>query len=90
MKAQDVMVRDVLTVGPDTSVADAVATLVKRDISALPVVNPDGSLIGILSEADLLEREELGAEHHYPRWIESLIPILSKADSLGIPKSPAT
>jgi CBS domain-containing protein len=51
MKAQDVMVRDVLTVGPDTSVADAVAMLVKHDISALPVVNPDGSLIGILSEA---------------------------------------
>ena len=50
--------------------ADAVATLVKRDISALPVVNPDGSLIGILSEADLLEREELGAEHHYPWSIE--------------------
>jgi CBS domain-containing protein len=80
MKAQDVMVRDVLTVGPDTSVADAVATLVKRDISALPVVNPDGSLIGILSEADLLEREELGAEHHYPRWIESLMPASKLAE----------
>jgi CBS domain-containing protein len=61
MKAQDVMVRDVLTVGPDTSVAEAVAMLVKHDISALPVVDPDGYLIGILSEADLLEREEFGS-----------------------------
>jgi CBS domain-containing protein len=80
MKAQDVMVRNVLTVGPDTSVADAVAMLVKHDISALPVVNPDGSLIGILSEADLLEREELGAEHHYPWWIESLMPASKLAE----------
>ena len=72
MKAQDVMVRDVLTVGPDTSVAEAVALLIKHDISALPVVNSVGNLIGILSEADLLEREEVGAEHHHPWWIESL------------------
>ena len=80
MKAQDVMVRNVLTVGPDTLVADAVAMLVKHDISALPVANPDGSLIGILSEADLLEREELGAEHHYPWWIESLMPASKLAE----------
>ena len=80
MKAQDVMVRDVLTVGPDTSVADAVAMLVKHDISALPVVNPEGSLIGILSEADLLERKELGAEHHYPWWIEFSMPASKLAE----------
>ena len=80
MKAQDVMVRNVLTVGPDTLVTDAVAMLVKHDISALPVANPDGSLIGILSEADLLEREELGAEHHYPWWIESLMPASKLAE----------
>ena len=83
MKAQDVMVRNVLTVGPDTSVADAVAMLVKHDISALRGVNPDGSLIGILSEADLLEREELGAEHHYPWWIESLTPASKLAERVA-------
>lgn len=74
MKAQDVMVRDVVTVGPETEVAEAVALLVKHDISALPVVDADGNLIGIFSEADLLEREELGAEHHHPWWIETLLP----------------
>jgi len=87
MKAQDVMVRNVLTVGPDTLVTDAVAMLVKHDISALPVANPDGSLIGILSEADLLEREELGAEHHYPWWIESLTPASKLAN--GSPRPTA-
>ena len=74
MKAQDVMVRDFVTVGPDTEVAEAVSLLVKHDVSALPVVDADDNLIGILSEADLLEREELGAEHQHPWWIETLMP----------------
>jgi CBS-domain-containing membrane protein len=83
MKAQDVMVRDVLTVGPDTSVAEAVALLIRHDISALPVLNSVGNLIGILSEADLLEREEIGAEHHHPWWIESLMPASKLAEQFA-------
>jgi len=74
MKAQDVMVRDIVTVGPDTQVVDAVALLIKHDISALPVVDAGNNLIGILSEGDLLEREELGAEHHHRWWMETLMP----------------
>jgi CBS domain-containing protein len=49
MKAQDVMVRDVLTVKPDTDVTDAIKLLAEHDISALPVVAADGRLVGILS-----------------------------------------
>ena len=66
MTAEDVMVHDVVTVEPQTSIADAVKLLAEHDISALPVVDPDNRLIGILSEADLFEREELGASHHHP------------------------
>jgi CBS domain-containing protein len=74
MKAEDVMVRDLVTVEPQTSIADAIKLLADHDISALPVVGPDNRLIGILSEADLLEREELGASHHHPWWIEAVTP----------------
>ena len=74
MKAEDIMVRDVVTVEPQTSITDAVQLLSDHDISALPVVGPDKRLIGILSEADLLEREELGASHHHPWWIEAITP----------------
>ncbi len=83
MKAQDVMVRDVVTVGPDTDVSKAVALLVEHDISALPVVDADDNLIGILSEADLLEREELGAEFHHPWWIETLMPASTPAEEFA-------
>jgi CBS domain-containing protein len=74
MKAEDVMVRDLVTVEPQTSIADAIKLLAEYDVSALPVVGPDNHLIGILSEADLLEREELGASHHRPWWIEAVTP----------------
>ncbi len=83
MKAQDVMVRDVVTVGPDTDVADAVKLLIKHDISALPVVDVDGNLVGILSEADFLERGELGAEHHHPWWVETLMPASKLAEEFA-------
>ena len=38
MRAVDVMVRDVVTVRPDTDVADAIKLLAEHDVSALPVL----------------------------------------------------
>ena len=79
MKARDVMVRDVLTVKPETDVADAIKLLVEHDISALPVVAPDGRLVGILSEADLLARAESG--HSW--WVEALMPASKLAEEFA-------
>lgn len=81
MKAHDVMVRDVVAVRPDSSIADAIALLSEHDISALPVVDDDGNLVGILSEADLLERDELS--HPHPWWIEALMPASRLADEFA-------
>ena len=46
MKAQDVMVHEVLTVKPDDDVTDAIKLLAEHDISALPVLDDDGDLVG--------------------------------------------
>jgi CBS domain-containing protein len=73
MKARDVMVGNVLTVRPETDVADAIALLAEHDISALPVVDADGTLVGVLSEADLLPRAEGDGPRH-PWWVEALTP----------------
>jgi CBS domain-containing protein len=66
MKAIDVMVRDVITIGPDDSIADAAKLIADNDVSALPVVDDDGHLVGIISEGDLMSREEIGAAVHHP------------------------
>ena len=72
MRAIDVMVRDVVTVRPDTDVAEATKLLAEHDVSALPVLDQDGNLIGILSEADLIHRAEIGTEKHRPWWLEAV------------------
>jgi CBS domain-containing protein len=79
MIASDVMVRDVKTVGPGTSVAEAARLMAQNDVSALPVVDDHRQLVGIVSEADLLRREELGTEVRRPRWMEAMTPAMTLA-----------
>ncbi|HUI20184.1 MAG TPA: CBS domain-containing protein [Methylocella sp.] len=74
MNASDVMVRDVVTVRPEDEVSDAVRLLVDHDISALPVVDDGGHVLGVLSEADLLHREEDGTVKPRPWWVEAITP----------------
>ena len=72
MRAIDVMVRDVVTVYPDTDVAEAIKLLAEHDVSALPVVDPAGNLVGVLSEADLIHRVEIRTEKRRPWWQEAV------------------
>ena len=57
----DVMTRDVVRVGPDVGYAEIVAKLIEHGVSALPVVDDAGRLLGVVSEADLLPRVEATA-----------------------------
>lgn len=61
MNASDIMTSPVITVGPDTAVRHIAALLYKHRISAVPVME-NGKLAGIVSEADLLHRHEIGTE----------------------------
>lgn len=71
MRAKDVMTTNVITVTPQTSVLDAAKLLVERRISGVPVLAADGSLVGILSEGDLLRRVEIGTDpSQRPRWLD--------------------
>ena len=72
MNASDVMTRDVLTVGRETSVANAIRVMLDNNISGLPVLD-NGKVVGILTEGDLLRRGETGTERHRPRWLEILM-----------------
>ena len=52
----------------------AVRLLVDHDISALPVVDADNHVLGVLSEGDLLHREEDGTLRRRSWWVEALTP----------------
>lgn len=57
MKIRDVMTRDVITVRPETPLKEAAAILAKNGISGVAVVDGDGAVVGVLSEADILFKE---------------------------------
>jgi len=70
MQVADVMTRKVETVSPSTPVQDIVAKLIQHRISAVPVVDQQDLLVGIVSEADLLHRRESGTEIRRPWWLD--------------------
>ncbi len=79
MKAADVMVKDVITVKPDSSVDDAIKLLVEHDFSALPVVDDTDHMVGIISESDLMRRPEIGTEKQRQWWMEAITPAATLA-----------
>ena len=50
----EVMTRDVETVAPDETLASAAHRMVGHKIGCLPVVGPDGAMLGLITETDLL------------------------------------
>ena len=67
MKASDIMTSPVITVGPDTLVRHIAGLLYEHRISAVPVLE-NGKLVGIVSEADLLHRHEIGTDRSARSW----------------------
>ncbi len=62
MKVRDVMSTNVVTVDPNTSLRDVAAILIKHRFSGIPVVDEDGSVVGVVSEADILLKEREPAD----------------------------
>ncbi|HXG75885.1 MAG TPA: CBS domain-containing protein [Gaiellaceae bacterium] len=56
MKVRELMTPDVATVTPGTSLKEAAALLAERGISGVPVVDEAGTVVGVLSEADIVVR----------------------------------
>jgi CBS domain-containing protein len=69
MRAADVMTTEVITVTPETAVTDIARLLLRHRISAVPVVERGGRLVGIVSEGDLMRRVEAGTERRRPWWL---------------------
>jgi CBS domain-containing protein len=57
-RVRDVMTSDVCTVDQDASFKQVAELLAERRVSALPVLDGDGRVVGVVSEADLLLKEE--------------------------------
>lgn len=54
LKAKDIMTKDVVSVKKDTPIYEAVELLRKNDITGMPVVEDDMTLVGVITEKDVL------------------------------------
>ena len=72
MLAKDVMTRRVVTVAPETPVPEVARLLLDRRISAVPVVDAGGRLLGIVSEGDLIRRPEIVGGRRRSWWLSLL------------------
>ena len=63
MKIVDLMQSPVTTVGRDATVGEVIITLADHHISAVPVVDHAGRMIGVLSTTDVLEAEAAASDH---------------------------
>lgn len=53
LKAGDVMVEELITIGPDEKIALADLIMTRSNIGALPVVE-DGKIVGIITQRDIM------------------------------------
>ena len=58
IKAKDIMTRDVITVTPDTEIAQAARLLLDKRINGVPVVKAGSDLVGILCQSDLIAQQK--------------------------------
>ena len=72
MRAKDIMTESIVCVNVKETVFDAAELLLGAGVSAAPVVNDQGNVLGIVSEADLIHRAEIATT---PRksWLQRLL-----------------
>lgn len=67
-KVSDIMSRDLITVGPNTSLHDIAALFLRHEFTALPVVEAGGHFLGVIYQRHLLG----GARFRHPEWLERI------------------
>jgi CBS domain-containing protein len=73
MRAHQIMTRFVVTVTPETTILKAANIMLQLQVSALPVLDSAGKLVGIISEGDFIRRSEIGTQRKRGRWLRFLL-----------------
>ena len=73
MHVKDIMSNKLVSISPDTSIAEAISLMIRNHVSGLPVVDENQNLVGIISESDFMRRLEMGTlrRRHWLDWLLS-------------------
>lgn len=80
---RDVMSAPVVSVGTSTPYKEIIDRLAEHGISSVPVLDPGGTVVGIVSEADLLHKLALGGEEPQRRLFERRRRAVARAKAEG-------
>jgi CBS domain-containing protein len=75
MNVSDIMRRSFATIRPDAPLLNAVHLLLQTNQRGLPVIDCEGTLVGVISESDFLHRAELGICPPAGNFLEELLGI---------------
>ncbi len=93
-RAEDVMTTSVVTLKPTRSLADAEALFDEHDFNALPVLEQDGTLVGVLSKLDLLRAFRFTQDAVFPPYDEIMrqpvADVMSREADTVTPRAPLT
>jgi CBS domain-containing protein len=88
MQAKELMTQAVVTAAPDMPASEIARLMSKHGISGLPVVDSSGTLLGMVSEGDLIGRMDIDRERRRDWWLTlfSETPLLSADSILALAK----
>ena len=81
MQAADVMTREVISITPDTEVREIVELMLRNRVSAVPVTDATGKVLGMVSEGDLMRRAENRTDRRDSWWLKELFAPSETPDS---------
>jgi CBS domain-containing protein len=85
MKVRDLMSSNLEVVRPETSYKELVERMLARNVSGLPVVDDEGGLVGIVTEADVIRKQAWSErEHHRHRALDLVDRLLSGKDQTSL------
>jgi CBS domain-containing protein len=73
MQASDIMTRNIVSIGREAQIREAIRLMLDNHVSGLPVVDRAGKVVGVLTEGDLLRRTEIATEKHRWPWLDFVL-----------------
>jgi len=80
LKAKDIMTAEVVTLTPETSIAEAARILLEKRINGCPVVDAQGALVGILCQSDLVAQQKRLSLPTVFTLLDGLVPMTSMSE----------
>jgi CBS domain-containing protein len=77
LTAKEIMTKEVITVGPETNIVEAVQLLLEKRVNGLPVVDGQGRVKGIICQSDLIAQQEKFPIPPFIALLDGFIPLAS-------------